>query len=205
MARLNRYLRRTRKLQQATQRTLPSVATKYGRRRPDLVGELFCSFKLNDELEDYVMGNLNRFASAGNFLKKEDAPQPIQLIIARTGEHRFEGKLPQLVLYWQQPGIKPLLCNATNVKLLMTLFGAQAEEQLIGKTIEVYTDPTVMMHGQVVGGLRVRLPSGPPVQSPPPASYPPAPQTPAAPAQPMSYPPPQVAPPQGNPFPDAPW
>jgi hypothetical protein len=113
-------------------------------------------------MEVKEMANLSRYAGSGNFLRKEDVLAPMVLTIANTSEHVFEGKSnPQLVLHWREPGVKPMACNPTNVKLLQTFLNVQDESQLIGRQIEVYVDPTVMMHGQVVGGLRLRLPQGP--------------------------------------------
>ena len=179
MADLSRFTQRRKTERPAKQTRWPVVPTKYGLRRPDLVGELFCP--LLEDMEAHKMANLNRFAGAGNFMRKEDVPNPVVLTVASSSEHTFPEKpQPQLVLNWQQPNAKPLCLNATNVKILQQLFGVQDDAQLPGLTIEVYTDPTVSMHGQIVGGLRIRPPqqqaaAAPPSPPPQPAATPPQP------------------------------
>lgn len=52
-------------------------------------------------------------------------------------------------------GEKELLLNATNRAVLAAAFGKQPEAW-IGKEIGVYFDPTVVMGGKAVGGVRVK-------------------------------------------------
>ena len=77
--------------------------------------------------------------------------------------------------------------NVTNGHAIATLYGDETNDW-IGKPIEVYFDPNIMMKGERKGGLRVRAPSGQAIQSQPqqpPQQIPVAPQT---------YPQQQVAP-----------
>jgi len=52
-------------------------------------------------------------------------------------------------------GFKPLLLNRTNIRILSALHGADTGGW-IGKTVNVYNDPTVSYAGRMTGGVRIR-------------------------------------------------
>jgi hypothetical protein len=173
VAELIRFIRRRQKRQVTRRRhtTFLSASTNFARRDVAAVANAFCPWFLVDELE--IDMSLEKYCSTGNFLKQADVPRPLLLTIAATATHKFEDKMSeQLVLIWREPNVKPLVCNATVVRSLGVLLNVTEEAQLIGRQIEVFTDPTVQMRGAVVGGLRVRLPSQPvfPGQSQPPVA-----------------------------------
>jgi hypothetical protein len=118
---------------------------------------------------------MNEFAKytqgGGDFLRKEDVPQPILVTIRGTSEHTWpDDNKTQLVLEFGEQ-CKPLCCNTTNSRILKAIFekthpGVELSvpSQLVGVPIVVFNDMTVQMHGQVTGGLRVRMPDQAPVQ-----------------------------------------
>jgi hypothetical protein len=53
-------------------------------------------------------------------------------------------------------GFKPLLMNRTNIRIINSLYGPNTAGW-IGKTVNVYNDPTVSYGGRVTGGVRVRM------------------------------------------------
>lgn len=53
---------------------------------------------------------------------------------------------------------KPLVLNSTNIQLCKVVFESDDTDHWIGKPVVLYTDPTVMYAGKVVGGIRVRKP-----------------------------------------------
>lgn len=52
-------------------------------------------------------------------------------------------------------GFKPLLANRTNLRIVSALHGADTG-QWIGKTVNVYNDPSVSYAGRMTGGVRIR-------------------------------------------------
>jgi hypothetical protein len=54
-------------------------------------------------------------------------------------------------------GVKPMLLNRTNIQLLELAVGGTSPEDYLGKTIEVWHDPSITNPGgQMVGGIRIR-------------------------------------------------
>ena len=124
--------------------------------------------------------DMNQF-QAGNWLNAAAlGPHPRQLVIqAVTPQVVDEGNPPKpVVMFMGEPRGLPL--NKTNLTKLITAFGSESDAW-VGKTIEVYTEP-VNFQGQMVQGVRMRLPA--PVQQPvqQPAVQQPAVQQPAQPA-----------------------
>jgi len=67
-------------------------------------------------------------------------------------------------------GFKPLLLNRTNIRILSALHGADTG-QWIGKTVNVYNDPTVSYAGRMTGGVRIRAAQSHPGHQDDPRSY----------------------------------
>jgi len=116
--------------------------------------------------------DLSKFKKQENFLRTQDVQQPIVVTISGVEERQFPGESnPKLILNFEQ-SVKSLSCNSTNVDQLIKLFNVSDARQLVGKTIEIYVDPTVKYNGQTVGGLRLRLPQHPQQAAPlPPSPY----------------------------------
>lgn len=53
---------------------------------------------------------------------------------------------------------KPLLLNATNIRLCELVFNSSETDDWIGNKIVLYSDPTIQFQGKFVGGIRVRAP-----------------------------------------------
>lgn len=58
------------------------------------------------------------------------------------------------IIYFKE-GIKPLVVNATNGKVLKEITGSIYLEDWKGTIIELYVDANVKMKGEVVGGVRI--------------------------------------------------
>jgi hypothetical protein len=113
------------------------------------------------------------------YLGKQDVPLPgLRLTIGSFGVEQFD-EGPKLVIYWQQAGIKPMLCNKANRNRLIDAFGTSNTDAMIGLAVIVYNDPNVEFGGKRVGGLRFRIPQQQ-LADPPQAE----PEPPAAPARP---------------------
>jgi len=101
------------------------------------------------------------------YLSKEDVPTPICAVIADvrletiTGDGGAEEKG---VLLFGEKGLKPMVLNATNGDLLLETYGPDTDGW-IDKAVEIYIDPGVMYAGRRVGGLRLRIPAGTPIQA----------------------------------------
>jgi hypothetical protein len=53
-------------------------------------------------------------------------------------------------------GLKPLIMNATNIRVGVAAFGTSETDEWIGRPIVAYDDPTVEFGGKIVGGVRLR-------------------------------------------------
>lgn len=104
------------------------------------------------------MPNVNEIYG-GEYLKKEHVTRPTTLTIAATGMTTFEDGKKQIVLHFNRTD-KVLGLNVTNANFCATAFQSFNSDDWVGKKIEVYVDPNVMMKGSRVGGVRVRLPNG---------------------------------------------
>lgn len=99
------------------------------------------------------------------FLKKEDVPSPVLVTIAAVSHELVEqdtGEMKWAMHFLESINntSKPMVLNSTNIQLCEAILGSDDTDQWIGKKIVVYTDPTIMFGGKVVGGLRVRAVAG---------------------------------------------
>ena len=95
------------------------------------------------------------------YLKKEDVPVPTTATIKSVTQDQIGGdgdKELKPVLSFVG-NLKPMVLNKGNATTLAEHFGDDTSTWP-GKTIEVYTDPSVTFQGKRVGGVRVRVPSG---------------------------------------------
>jgi hypothetical protein len=109
--------------------------------------------------------NLNKYAQgkSKNMTKAMYAPrQGETLTVDKITEKTFVGKdgkdEVKLQLSWVEDR-PPLMLNKTNLKFLIAEFGPE-EADYAGRKVEVWHDPTVELSGQMVGGLKLRLPRG---------------------------------------------
>ena len=99
----------------------------------------------------------------GKYLKKEDCDPPILATIERFAEENVakEDQPEELkwVMYFSDND-KALVMNSTNLQLAAIAFGTQETDEWIGRQLVLYHDPNVSFGGKLVGGVRVRAPSG---------------------------------------------
>lgn len=95
------------------------------------------------------------------FLKKDDVGNGMLMTVASCEQHNVakQGADPELkwCLTFSESD-KPLVLNSTNIQLCQQIFGSDDTDHWIGKRIVLYTDPSVMYAGKVIGGIRVRKP-----------------------------------------------
>lgn len=108
-------------------------------------------------LNDYARGKTKNMTKA--LLKPRES---IILTIDKMEEVIFNAGSPKedkkLKCHWVEDK-PPLVLNKSNVKFLLSEFGPE-EADYCGRKVEVWHDPTVEMSGQLVGGLKLRLPRG---------------------------------------------
>ncbi len=95
------------------------------------------------------------------FLKKEDVGAGALMTIAGCDRYNVAKEGADEELKWCltfHGHDKPLVLNSTNIQLCAQIFGSEDTDDWIGKQIVLYTDPTIMYAGKVVGGIRVRKP-----------------------------------------------
>ena len=105
------------------------------------------------------------------FLKQTDVGAGTLLTVAGCEQRNVakQGADPEpkwCLLFHEEE--KPLVLNSTNIQLCAAIFGSDDSDQWLGKQIVLYTDPTVMFAGKVMGGIRVRKPKGRAAKAPPP-------------------------------------
>lgn len=69
---------------------------------------------------------------------------------------------------------KPMVLKSVNAQLIAKALNSEETDDWIGKKIVVYEDPSVVMKGKVVGGIRCRAPRGQAAAKPAPAPAQPA-------------------------------
>jgi len=93
----------------------------------------------------------------GAYLQKEEIPDAgaTARIRAAKEETLEENERSKLILYFD--GLdKGLVCNVTNINVLIDVLGSDETDNWIGRQIELYVDHGVMFGGKRVGGIRVR-------------------------------------------------
>lgn len=102
----------------------------------------------------------------GTFLTKEHVTKPTTLTITETSMFEYDDGNRQIVLHFRGTD-KKLGLNATNAKFCAEHFDTPDSDKWCGMKVEVYVDPDVMMKGQRVGGVRLRVPGmTPPAATP---------------------------------------
>lgn len=108
------------------------------------------------------------------FLKKEDVGRGALVTIASCVKKNtaLEGAEPEQkwCLTFRELD-KPLVLNVTNTMVIEQILESDDTDHWVGKRIVLYTDPSVMYAGKVVGGIRVRAPK---LTAPPPVAVSPA-------------------------------
>jgi hypothetical protein len=100
-------------------------------------------------------------------LRKEDVPQPFIAIISDVRVQTFEktARSPREdkdMLHFADPNVKPLGLNVTNKRVLVSAYGDESDHWR-GQPVEIYVDPNVPnSSGQIVGGIRLRIPAAAP-------------------------------------------
>lgn len=107
---------------------------------------------------------------SSKYLTKEDCMAgPIVTIrdcraetFQQFGQQGATGAQTRWILYFHEAN-KGLKLNTTIINVLAAGFGENSE-QWVGKRVRLYVDQTVMMAGQVVGGIRIQLPRAAPTE-----------------------------------------
>jgi len=96
------------------------------------------------------------------YLSKDDVPAPTigvieRIVIETLGQGDDQEIKP--VMYFSSGPPKPMVVNNTNWTNVEAVYGDESDNW-IGKTIEVWVDPSVVYGGKRLGGLRLRAPAG---------------------------------------------
>jgi len=55
-----------------------------------------------------------------------------------------------------EESVKPMVLNKTNMRRLKVIFNAETTKDVVGKRINVFSDPLIEFGGRIVGGIRIR-------------------------------------------------
>jgi len=103
--------------------------------------------------------NLNEMFPS-NYLSKNDFPAPRVLVMTNVTKEevwRKNGRQTTIVLHLK--GSKPMILNKTNAMTIARSYGPDSIAW-VGKSIEIYHDPNVMLGRERVGGIRIRILTG---------------------------------------------
>lgn len=121
--------------------------------------------------------NINQLKNS-QFLKKEDVGKGALLTIRSCDQQNvaLPGAPEELkwALHFDEIE-KPFILNQTNGTLISSILASDESDNWIGKKIVLYSDPTIMFAGKVIGGIRVRAPKNQPPTKAAPAKTAPAP------------------------------
>ena len=91
------------------------------------------------------------------YLAQKDVPDAgLDLTIGSFDMVTMKDNSQRVALSFREPGVKPMLVNATNRNRLTALCKTSESRNMLGHRINVWADPTVEMGGELVGGLRIR-------------------------------------------------
>jgi len=111
------------------------------------------------------MGSLDALVpSTSNYLAKEDVGEAGQnLTIAgfdRTTVGQGADADERAIMSFQED-VKPMVLNKTNKNRLKHFLGTDDTDEIIGRVVNVYNDPTVEYGGEMTGGIRIRAATAP--------------------------------------------
>lgn len=96
-----------------------------------------------------------------NFISRGDVENPILVTIMGCKEFNVakDGAEPDLrwALIFDEID-KPFICNVTNGEIIKQITGTGNLDNWKGAKIVLFIDPSVMLKGKMVGGIRVRAP-----------------------------------------------
>lgn len=108
-------------------------------------------------------------AFPSKYMKASDLPEdgsalPFVIEEVRTEEVGREKQLRPIIYFKDQE--KGFVCNVTNKNTIKKLFGTADSEELVGKTIKLYSTE-VQFGDEMVESIRVSLKTGKPVKAAP--------------------------------------
>jgi len=100
---------------------------------------------------------------SSKYLTKGDVPNPIMATIADVKIETLQNpREDKPVLHFAGTALKPMVLNVTNRRVLIAAYGDETDAWR-GQRIEVYVNQDVTnSSGDVVGGVRVRIPAAAP-------------------------------------------
>jgi len=102
--------------------------------------------------------------SESKYLSKEDVPEEgVDLTVRGFKRETLKGDQgdeEKTILYFTEEHYKPLVLNRTNASRLALVTGAKTAGEARGKKVNVYHDPMIEFGGKLVGGVRLRKPTG---------------------------------------------
>ncbi len=98
------------------------------------------------------------------YIKKEDVGEKGKVLTVKelknenvAGENAAEEM--KWILYFNEAQ-KGVVLNWTNIQMTAKICGSEDSDDWTGKKVELYEDPTIGFGGKIVGGIRIRKPSG---------------------------------------------
>lgn len=106
-------------------------------------------------------------AFPSQYLAQADVEAPRRGTIDRLTREKVKSdgvEKTKTIMYFREEALKPLILNNVNWTIIEEAWGDESDAW-IGKKIELYRDPNVMMGAKKTGGVRVRIPGAPVVEA----------------------------------------
>jgi hypothetical protein len=115
------------------------------------------SMTTTTQIPEKPMPNIDQMLDS-KFIAKSDC-EPAKIVTIRAVVQELDKERDKIywMMYFNELK-KGLKLNNTIIKTLGAGFGAQSESWL-GRRVKLYVDPTVQFAGQMIGGIRIMLPS----------------------------------------------
>lgn len=96
------------------------------------------------------------FMGEGDFQEGEEKVLTIQRINQKETVTTAEGKSQKAVVYWKEPGHKPMILNVARSKAIEKVAGSGYMEDWPGVAVQLYIEHGIKAFGEVVSAVRVR-------------------------------------------------
>lgn len=96
------------------------------------------------------------FIGEGDFQEGEEKVLTIQRVSQRETVATAEGKSQKAVVFWKEPGNKPMILNVARSKAIEKVSGSGYFEDWPGVQLQLYIEHGIKAFGEVVSAVRVR-------------------------------------------------
>lgn len=98
----------------------------------------------------------SKYIGEADFTEGEEKILTVSHIVESETVVTAEGKSQKAVIYWKEPGNKPMILNASRAKAMEKVSGTPYPQKWIGVKFQLYVQSGIKAFGDVVNAVRVR-------------------------------------------------